>query len=354
MSGHDETLRFDAAETRRFTTDLFTAEGMARDKAVAVADVLVEADELGHLTHGLALVPKYLGDLPSGFLAKDGQPEVLSDRGACLAWDAKGLPGGWVVLHALEAAYERVGQYGTVSIAIAESHHIGCLAVYVLRAAERGLMAILHSSAPNNASVAPYGARQGVYSPDPVAASWPTSGEPVVLDISASITTANLSARMAAEGTKYKHDWLLDAEGNPSNDPAVLTQGGTILPTGGLDHGQKGYSQALMTEALTQGLSGHGRTKGTVGMRAELFLQVIDPNAFAGLGAFRRETGHLADLCRAAAPRPGMPPVRVPGQRGLALRREAKEKGVPLASRITQPLAALGARHGLTLPQPVR
>lgn len=350
---HDETLRYDAAAAREFTTRLFAAAGMAEDKAVVLADVLVEADELGHLTHGLALVPKYLGDIPPGFLATDGQPEVISDRGACLAWDAKGLPGAWVVMHALETAYARIGQYGTVSIAIAESHHIGCLAVYPLRAAERGLMAILHSSAANNASVAPFGAREGVYSPDPVSAAWPTTGEPVVLDISASITTANLSQRMAAEGTRYKHNWLLDAEGNPSNDPAVLAQGGTILPTGGLDHGQKGYSQALMTEALTQGLSGHGRTKSTVGMRAALFLQVIDPNAFAGLDAFQRETGHLADLCRAAAPRPGMPPVRVPGQRGLAMRRQAEAEGVPLAARITGPLTELGAKHGLSFPKPI-
>jgi LDH2 family malate/lactate/ureidoglycolate dehydrogenase len=350
---HDETQRYDATAMREFSTNLFAAAGLAQDKATAVADVLVEADALGHLTHGLALVPKYLADIPSGFLAKDGQPEVISDRGACLAWDAKGLPGGWVVLHALETAFERIGQYGTVSIAIAESHHIGCLAVYVLRAAERGLMAIVHSSASNNASVAPYGARQGVLSPDPIAAAWPTTGEPVALDISASITTANLSARMAAEGTQYKHDWLLDAEGNPSKDPSVLAKGGTILPTGGLDHGQKGYSQALMTEALTQGLSGHGRSTPTVGMRAALFVQVIDPNAFAGLDAFKRETGHTADLCRAAAPRPGMPPVRVPGQKGLATRRQALEQGVPLAGRITGPLAELGAQYGLTLPQPI-
>jgi L-lactate dehydrogenase len=348
-----EDSRFDAGAMRGFTTDLFAAAGMARDKAATVAEVLVEADLLGHVTHGLALVPKYLDDLSKGFLAKDGEPEVLNDRGASLAWNGRGLPGGWLVLRALDLAFGRVEEYGTVSIAIAESHHIGCLAVYPLRAAERGLMAIVHSSAPNNASVAPFGAKQGVLSPDPVSAGWPTTGDPVVLDISASITTANLSQRMAKEGTKFAHPWLLDAEGNPSHDPAVLAQGGTILPTGGLDHGQKGYAQALMTEALTQGLSGHGRIESTVGMRASLFIQVLDPAAFAGLDNFKRQTGHTAELCRAAAPRPNMPPVRVPGQKGLALRREAGTKGVPLAPRITGPLEELAGQHGLTLPQPL-
>jgi len=345
--------RFDAAAMRAFATDLFAAAGIARGKAAVMAEILVEADLLGHVTHGLALVPKYLDDVPGGILARDGEPEVISDRGACVAWNGHGLPGAWLVTRALDLAFERVAQHGTVSIAIAESHHIGALAVYPLRAAERGLMAILHSSAPGNGSVAPFGGRQGVLAPDPVAAAWPTGADPVVLDISASITTANLSARMAKEGAQFEHEWLLDAEGNPSRDPAVLGQGGTILPTGGLDHGQKGYAQALMTEALTQGLSGRGRKQGTAGMRAALFLQVIDPGAFAGLDAFTEQTGHTAAACRAAAPRPGKPAVRVPGEKGLGLRREALSAGVPLAARITGPLAELAAKHGLSLPQPI-
>lgn len=345
--------RYDAATMRAFAADLFAAAGIARDKAATMAEVLVEADLLGHVTHGLALVPKYLDDVPDGTLAKDGEPEVVSDRGACVAWNGHGLPGAWLVTQAMELAFARVGQYGTVSIAIAESHHIGALAVYPLRAAERGLLAILHSSAPGNGSVAPFGARTGVLAPDPVAAAWPTGGDPVVLDISASITTANLSARMAKEGAKFEHEWLLDAEGNPSRDPAVLGQGGTILPTGGLHHGQKGYAQALLTEALTQGLSGRGRKEGSAGMRAALFLQVIDPGAFAGLPAFEAQTGHTAAACRAAAPRPGWPAVRLPGEKGLGLRRTALAEGVPLAARITGPLAELAARHGLTMPQAI-
>ena len=36
----------------------------------------------------------------------------------------------------------------------------------------------------------------------------------------------------------------------------MLQDGGTLLPTGGLDHGQKGYGMALHAEALTQGLAG--------------------------------------------------------------------------------------------------
>jgi LDH2 family malate/lactate/ureidoglycolate dehydrogenase len=52
-----------------------------------------------------------------------------------------------------------------------------------------------------------------------------------------------------------------DHLGNPTDDPGVLSEEpkGTLLPTGGLDAGHKGYSLALLIEALTAGLSGHGR-----------------------------------------------------------------------------------------------
>ena len=40
------------------------------------------------------------------------------------------------------------------------------------------------------------------------------------------------------------------------------------------------------------------------GWGASVFVQVLDPEAFAGGAAFRRQTGWIADACRASAPGP--------------------------------------------------
>ena len=45
---------FRPQELRRFASELFAAVGMEPEKAKVVAEVLVEADLLGHSTHGLA------------------------------------------------------------------------------------------------------------------------------------------------------------------------------------------------------------------------------------------------------------------------------------------------------------
>jgi LDH2 family malate/lactate/ureidoglycolate dehydrogenase len=60
---------------------------------------------------------------------------------------------------------------------------------------------------------------------------------------------------------------------------------GTILPLGGMDSGHKGYGLTLLVEALTGGLAGHGRADPKEGWGATVFLQVMDPRAFAGLDA---------------------------------------------------------------------
>ncbi|KAA2213230.1 Ldh family oxidoreductase [Teichococcus oryzae] len=345
--------RFEAAALVTATAGIFAAAGVEADKARVMAEVLVESDLMGHVTHGLGLMPKYMEEIAAGNMRLSGDPEVLSDHGAALTWDGRALPGGWLTVKALDLAAERAKQYGTCSVAIARSQHIGCLAVYPARAAERGLVCLLFSSAPGTASVAPFGAKQGVYSPNPFAAGYPTDGTPVVTDISASITTNNMSLRLAGRGERFPEKWLLDAEGNPTDDPNAIKQGGTILPAGGLDHGQKGYGWALVTEALTQGLSGYGRIDKPSGMMASVFLQVIDPAAFSGLDAFTRQTGHTAAACRAAAPRPGMPPVRLPGQKGLKLREAALAQGVELAPGILEALRPIAAQYSVELPAPL-
>jgi len=349
--------RYPVEALRALASALFEAHGAPAEKAAVMAEVLVESDLMGHVTHGLGLLPRYLDEIDAGTMRLEGEPEVIADRGASIAWDGRALPGGWLTMRALGLAMERARLHGTCSIAIGNSHHIGCLAVYPARAAEAGLMCVLHSSAPGTASVAPFGAMQGVLAPDPVSVGFPTGPAhdslPVVTDISASITTNNMSHRLTRLGQRFPRPWLLDAEGNPTDDPSVIGKGGTILPAGGLDHGQKGYGWALATEALTQGLSGFGRVDKPSGMIASVFLQVLDPTAFAGLDAFTRQTGHTAAACRAAAPRPGQPPVRLPGERGLKLREAALAQGVPLAEGIMDALRPYAGRHDIRLPEPL-
>ncbi len=344
------TPRHDPATLIDLARALCAAAGLDSAKSGAVAETLVESDLLGHATHGLALLPRYLDDARSGGMTREGEPEVLRDRGATLTWNGRRLPGPWLVHKALDIALDRAATHGTCTVAIGDSHHIGCLAAYLTRATDRGFMLVLSSSASAAAAVAPFGAITGVLAPDPMAAGIPTDGDPILMDVSASITTINMAGQLQKAGAQYPHPWVQDAAGNPSTDPAVLTQGGTLLPAGGLDHGQKGYAWALMNEALTQGLSGYGRADKPTGWTASVLLQVYDPEAFAGQAAFLRQTSHTAAACRAATPRPGVARVRLPGESGLAHRRAAFRDGLALSPTIWEGLRGAAAKLGVAMP----
>ena len=267
MAGVGNEVRYRAADLVAYATALFAAAGCDGDKPATVAAGLVEADLLGHTTHGLGLAPAYLRELESGAMTARGEPAVVADRGAAVTWDGRRLPGVWLTARAVDLAAERAATHGVATVVVRRSHHIACLAAFLQRATDRGMMVTVASSDPAAASVAPFGGRQAVLTPDPIAAGIPTDGDPILIDISASVTTNGLSDRLRREGKRFPGPWALDAAGHPTDDPAALFADppGTLLPTGGADHGHKGYGLALLIEALTQGLGGFGRADGPTG-----------------------------------------------------------------------------------------
>jgi L-lactate dehydrogenase len=216
---------------------------------------------------------------------------------------------------------------------------------------EQGMMVLLTCSDPTYRSVAPFGGRGGVFTPNPIAAAWPTDGEPVILDISMSITTNSLTGRLQAEGKRYPGNWVFDAEGEPSDDPAVMSADppGTLMPLGGLDSGHKGFALALLVEALTGGLAGHGRADPKEGWGASVFLQVMHPAAFGGAEGFRRQMAHLAAECRASPPRKGVDRVRLPGEAALRRRAEQLAQGIELHPSILPALRPWAGKLGVRM-----
>jgi L-lactate dehydrogenase len=344
--------RYSADALRTLARDLLAAVGLDIAMARAVADVLVEGDLLGHDTHGLALLAPYLAELEAGRMAKHGTNRVIAQRPATELWDGQRLPGPWLVLKAIDVAIGRAQSCGTGTVVIRRSHHIACLAAYLTRATERGFVLLLTCSDPNSASVAPHGGLEPVFTPDPLAFGVPTSGDPVLIDLSASLTTNGMTARLHKHGRKLAHPWLLDANGRATNDPAVLfiEPKGTILPAGGIDAGHKGYALALIVEMLTGALAGFGRADPKEGWGATVAVHAIDPDAFGGRAAFERQADWLVEACRTNPPRPGFDAVRLPGQRGLALRREQLQYGVALNEDILPALTPWVSKLDVTLP----
>lgn len=348
------------ADLVAFAIRLLEAAGLEADKAATLAEVLVEADLMGHTTHGLQLLDRYVGQLETGAMAAQGEPKVIADRGACVTWDGCRLPGPWLVIRALDLAFARIAEHGVVTVAIRNSHHTACLASYLRRATDRGLATLVMSSEPSGNCVPPYGGVNPVYSTNAIAAGWPTEEGPVMLDMSTAITNKGRCRRLHSTGDTLPGEWVIDNEGNPTNDPSVLfaKPSGSILPIGGTEYGHKGYALGLLVEMLTSALAGGGRADAPEGWSASVFVQVIDPEAFGGRERFVRETSWLAGACRADPAASwfrerGEKRVRLPGDSALALRAKALAEGVSLHPSIMPVLADLAARLGVPAPSAI-
>jgi LDH2 family malate/lactate/ureidoglycolate dehydrogenase len=348
----DPPVRYPAETLRAFAHALLERAGMRADIASDVAEVLLEADLLGHTTHGLALLAPYLDELEHGRMAKSGEPEVLNCRPAAQRWDGKRLPGPWLTLRALDASMRMAREFGTGSVAISRSHHIACLAAYLKRATDQGFVAIVESSDPTVRAVAPHGGISPFITPNPIAAGLPTSGDPILIDVSTSITSMGYAKQQMLASKPLPGHWLIDAHGEPTADPTVLftEPTGALLPLGGIDAGHKGFALGLLVEAMTAGLAGSGRADPPEGWTGTAFVQVLDPEAFGGLAAFKRQMDRIVADARAATPRKGMDGVRMPGERGLQRYREQLTRGVALYPAILPALAPWATKYAVPMP----
>lgn len=305
---------------------------MDADKAASVGRLLIQTDAMGRRTHGLAMAPLYLADIEKGKkhgldnsgMRITGEPLVIKDNGTSAVWDGRYLPGLWLMERAITEAIPLAKANGIRAVAIKQSHHIGCLAALTKIAADQGLMALIANSDPAGARVAPYGGTEALMTPNPLAMGYPTTSSPVLVDICASITTTSMTRQKFANNELFEHEWLLDANGKPTRDPAVLentTPRGSLQLMGGTEYGHKGFGLSLINEALSQGLTGYGRKDTPKRWGGNTFLQVIDPDMFGGKDAFTEQMDFLSDACRSNRPIDVSQPVRMPGDqaaRGLA------------------------------------
>jgi LDH2 family malate/lactate/ureidoglycolate dehydrogenase len=340
-----------------FARAMLVAAGLEEDKAEVTSSILVEGDMIGHETHGVSLVSWYLDALADGSLTRAGSYEVIADRGATFVWDGRKLPGAWLIVEALEQAAARVGDHGVVTAAIRNSHHTCALSAYLRRMTERGLVAQISCSNPGASRVAPFGGTKPLLTPNPVATGLPTRSDPILVDVSCSITTTTMTQQLAKAGRQFPEAWALTAEGVPTTDPREVTErNGSMMPLGGALKGHKGFGLALVVDLLGQGLSGKGRADTAPGEFAQsVFIQLIDPAAFCGLDAFTEQSEWTATACRSNPPAPDTKgAVRVPGDSASQKRRHALSEGVPISDELRDKLERAAGRVGIPLPAALR
>lgn len=336
---------------------LFQANGLSREMAEVVGRGFVEAELLGFRSHGVIKVVNNLNWLRSGATRASGEPEVLAERPAIASWDALGLPGHWTVHLALQHAIPRASEQGAFTMTLRRCQHVACLASTLMPAIDARMIVLMMVSSPDEAFVSPFGGSERLFSNNPIALTAPGPGYPgasawpILFDVSMAISAGSQIARTARLGRKLPEAALKTAAGEVTDDPTELRRGGSVMPVGGAGHGHKGHALTIMTEVLSQALSGYGRAqKSPESELNSVYLQVIDPAAFSEPADYDREIRHLVQMVEGSRPDDPADPVRMPGRSAWTRRSKQMAEGVTLDPGVLEALEPFAKEAGLHLP----
>lgn len=219
--------------------------GVPSVQARTTAQLLVTADVWGIGSHGLLRLPHYLQRLVAGGQSATACLEVVRDTGPVVAYDGHDGLGHWQLWQAATVAADRAAGYGIAAASVGRSSHCGALGLYVAPAVRKGLLALVLSTGP--AVMAPPGAASPQLSTSPLAAGVPDDhGGWAIIDLATSAVARGRIAAAARRGETLPTGWAVDANGQPTQDPAAALAG-MLTPMGGT----KGFALAYLVEALT-------------------------------------------------------------------------------------------------------
>jgi hydroxycarboxylate dehydrogenase B len=327
------------------------AGGSKAEEAKLVAENLVIANLTGHDSHGVGMMPRYVEALLEGGLHPNRKVEVKLDGGALLALDGGAGYGQSIGLQATRLAIERAKKHGLSITTLGNSHHLGRIGHWAEMAVAEGLVSLHFVNVISFARVAAYGGADGRFGTNPVCIGIPLPGEaPFLLDMATSAVAQGKLRVAHNKGVKIPLGWLIDRDGNPTDDP----KWGVVQPFGAMQTfgGHKGYGLAVACELLGGALTGGGTWHYPEGTKRRvlngMLSIVIDPERLGTKETFERETREYLDWIRKSPPAPGFDRVRIAGEPEREYRAQRERDGVPVDESTWKEI--LGAAAKLKIP----
>jgi len=345
-------MHFISAETLHAVgVRVFRAAGTPERSATELVDALVEANLVGHDSHGVQYIPDYVEGIEKGWINPTAQPVTTRRDGAGAFVD-----GGWGFGHI-------TARYGTeVALELARTNRIGCAAVVhcnhigrVGRYAEIAANAscigafFLGRTHPPGL-VAPFGGKGGALAPNVLAFGVPAGKQPAMIIDFATSAAAQSKIKVARASRKsIPRGWSVDKHGEPTTNPVDLDDGGWMLPFGG----HKGYALSLLAAVLGGVATGSDSPEhappdpdnpwGYGG----LFVICVDPYKFVDRKVYGDIIDEFLGNIRRVPPVDGIPEVLIPGDPERKERERRMTEGIPLPEDTWLKIADTASRFGV-------
>jgi len=329
----------------KYGVNLLVAKGVPEANARIIAETAVDTEAMGVSTHGAAIFPYFEAQI-NGELDPKAEPQVVREKGATALIDGRSGFAQLALAKAKELGAAKARKFGVGMVAGRNCFWLGGMGVYLVSLAQEGFFAQLWSQTSTCKDCAPFGGIEAKFSTNPLALGVPLAGEPVIGDFSTASVSMGKVKRMAERGERSKEPLFLDREGETSDDPRVVLEGGSILFLGGAYLGYKGYALSFWGEAMAA-LAGGDANNPKAPTRQCFSLTVIDPEAFAGREYYEREMERFVAHLKSNRLRTGFKQIRLPGERAMRSLKEAASRGIPLEEGMIARLNEVARKNGI-------
>ncbi|MEM7371081.1 MAG: Ldh family oxidoreductase [Bacteroidota bacterium] len=357
--------RFSADALHEFTSRVFQALDVPKADADLAADVLSYSDRYGIDSHGVARLDTYCDLLREGMINPKPNHRLVRDRLAAGTLDGDNGMGLVIGPKALHIAQEKATQCGSGMIAVRNSNHFGAAGYYPVKTLERDQIGWAMTN--TSRGVVPHWGVERRLGTNPIAIAFPGLAEPpIVIDMSTSVVPYGKIEIAHRKGVSIPARWAITEQGQPTENPLDMMQGGALLPLGTDDEGcgHKGYCLGAMVDILSGPLSGANwgpfvpafaigapTTKEKVGKGIGHFFGAWSIDAFREVEEFKRQIDHWIQTMRATKPQAGKEQVLIPGDPERWAYEERQEHGIPIIQGVLDSLKRISTATSVPVPK---
>ena len=347
---------------KNFTKEVFVKMGVSPEDAEVTADVFIAAELRGLASHGMIRIKDYFQLWKANRINIRPNVRIVHETPSTAVVDGDGAVGMIASAYSMKVAIEKARNCGSGWVSTRGSNHFGIAGYYAMMALEHDMIGITMTNA--NPLVAPTFSLSKLLGTNPVAVAIPAGKYlPFVADFSTTPIARGKLAVAAKKGEKVPLGFVQDKDGQPSDDPDILTRGGSMLTLGGdYVHGShKGYCMSAVVDIFSAVLSGANFgpfvppsvaylpvLEQKVGEGTGHFFGAMRIDAFQPASEFKAKMDEWIHTFKSARPAAGQTEVLIPGEPEFRKEEKIRKEGVNVLPAIAKEMKEIAEELGIS------
>ena len=324
---------------------IMQAGGCNGGEAQTVARRLVDSNLVGHDSHGVIRVGKYLEWMRAGWVKANQAPTIAFESDTIAIIDGNRGFGQVVGEFAGKVGTAKAAKSGIAMVGLRNCGHLGRVGEWAELAAEAGQVSLHFLNTSGAQRVAPFGGSDRRLSTNPITIGVPLVGaEPIILDVTTSMVAEGKLFVASNKGEKVPPGWIIDKQGQPTTDPKAFYDGGALLTVGA----HKGSGLSIVVDLLAGAIStGKSSDPDDTVLRNNMLSIYIAPDVYDRDGGVAREAARFVEWVKASPPAVPGQPVLMPGEIERMTRVRRTADGIVLDDKTLADLVAAAESTGI-------